>query len=53
MNVSHSLTTIERQTYSILDWFGDVGGLYDGLKILAALFVSPVATFALKTELLA
>ena len=53
MNISHSLTSIERQTYSTLEWFGDVGGLFDGLKLLAAILVSPVATFALRTELLA
>ena len=53
MNISHSLTSIERQTYSTLEWFGDVGGLFDGLKLLVAILVSPVATFAMRTELLA
>ena len=53
MNISHSLTSIERQTYSTLELFGDVGGLFECLKLIAALFVTPVATFALKAELLA
>ena len=52
-NISHSLTTIERQTYSTLDWAGDIGGLFEALKILAALFVGPVAKLALQTKLLA
>ena len=53
MNHNHSLTPIERQTYNTLEWFGDVGGIFDGLKLFAAILVSPVATFALRTELLA
>ena len=52
MNISHSLTTIERQTYSTLEWFGDVGGLFECVKLLGAIIVTPFATFALKTELL-
>ena len=47
-----SLTIIERHSYSVLDWVGDVGGLLDGLKVLGGFFVAPIATFALKVELL-
>ena len=47
-----SMTTIERQTYSILDWLGDVGGLFDGLKIIGSFIIAPIASFAMKTELL-
>ena len=47
-----SLTTIERQTYSLLDWIGDVGGLFDGLKVLGTFLIAPVATFAMQAEVL-
>ena len=53
MSIDHGLTNIERSTYSTLDLFGDVGGLFEGLKTLAAIFISPIAGFALRTELLA
>ena len=33
--LSQSLITTERKTYSILEWIGDVGGLFDGLMIIA------------------
>ena len=45
--LSQSLITTERKTYSFLEWLGDIGGLFDGLLILAAFFVSPIATLAL------
>ena len=40
-----------RQTYSLLDWIGDIGGLHDGLNALGALISAPMAAFALKTRL--
>ena len=45
-------TVIERQTYSFLEWLGDIGGLFDALKIIGASIVSPFAAFYLKVELL-
>ena len=45
------MTTIERQTYSILDWLGDVGGLLDGLKIIGSLLIAPIASFTMRVEL--
>ena len=47
-----SLTEIERTTYSILDLLGDVGGLFDGLRILCKLLVSPFAVFAAQSFML-
>ena len=43
---------VNRQTYSILDWLGDMGGLLDSLYFLGLLFVNPVSTFALRSHLL-
>ena len=43
---------IERSTYTILEWLGDVGGLFDGLLLILNYFMSPLATFAMKVMLL-
>ena len=43
---------IERQTYSFLEWLGDIGGLFDALRYIGLFFVSPVARYYLKVELL-
>ena len=43
---------IERQTYSFLDWLGDIGGLYDALRIIGLFMVVPFSSFKLKAELL-
>ena len=40
-----------RQTYSMLDWIGDIGGLYDGLNVIGALLIKPIAYFAMNTKL--
>ena len=48
---SKSLTTIERQTYSLLDWFGDVRSLFDGLKLIGYFLVAPFASFNLRQQL--
>ena len=50
--LSPSLTTIERQTYSMLEWLGDVGGLFEGLNGIGFFLVAPLATFAMRMELL-
>ena len=42
---------IERKTYSILEWLGDVGGLFDGLRLMFGQLIGPMAMFALKTSL--
>ena len=44
--------TLERSTYSGLEWLGDVGGLFDGLRLIAQLVIGPFSAFALKAELL-
>lgn len=52
VNFSPDLKTIYRQTYSALDWLGDIGGLTDALMIIIGALTLPVATFALKAKLL-
>ena len=45
------LHVIERQTYSLLDWIGDVGGLLDGLRIVGSFLIAPIAAFSMRVEL--
>ena len=36
----------------MLEWLGDVGGLFDGLLNLGKFIAGPVSIFAMKAELL-
>ena len=40
----------ERATYSMLEWAGDVGGLFDGLVLIAGIFISPIANYSLASR---
>ena len=42
-----------RQTYSLLDWLGDLGGLLDIMFYIGRAFVSPVANYTLYTTMMA
>ena len=37
--MSLNLRTYDREVYHSLDWLGDMGGLYDGLRGILALIV--------------
>ena len=52
LELSMDQTVIERQTYSLLEWLGDCGGLYDALKIISGAILAPLSSLALNTELL-
>ena len=41
-----------RQTYSLLDWLGDLGGLLDALRYIGMLFMAPVSSWALRSTLM-
>lgn len=43
---------INRETYSLLDWLGDLGGLFDALFLIFSLIVAPVASFSMRATLL-
>ena len=49
---SADLLIVSRQTYSILDWLGDLGGLLDALYLIANLFMGPLSAWALKATLM-
>lgn len=42
----------ERETYSLLEWLGDIGGLFDALILIAGAIVAPVASFNMNSVLL-
>ena len=48
LELKQDQTTYERTTYSGLEWLGDVGGLFDGLGLIARFVVGPFASFAVK-----
>ena len=41
-----------RQTYSLLDFLGDLGGLFDALKLIVANLLRPLAGFALNLSVI-
>ena len=43
---------IERSTYSALDLLGDVGGLFDGLRIITSFLIVPISSLAVRDLLL-
>ena len=45
--MSLDLKIIERSTYSILEWLGDVGGLFDMLCLIGGFLIGPLATYSL------
>ena len=52
MELNPKKRVFERHTYSLLEWLGDVGGLYDGLLIIGRFIVGPLAEFAMGSALL-
>lgn len=50
--MSLDLMSWSRSTYSILDWLGDLGGLFDMLRYFGTMIAAPLSTFALQTTLL-
>ena len=39
-NVSPDTVFHERSVYTVLDWLGDVGGLFDALKLISSVIVA-------------
>ena len=52
MFFSPDLHTTYRQTYSMLDWLGDLGGLLDALLKIGTILVFPFSTYAADSRLL-
>ena len=41
-----------RQTYSLLEWLGDLGGLFDAFYLLCNVLVTPIAAFNMQATLM-
>ena len=41
-----------RQTYGLLDYLGDLGGLFEGLYFICGFFIAPISSFGLNSTLL-
>ena len=52
IELSTKQTVVARSTYSLLDWLGDLGGLFDALYYMASLIVRPASAFALQATML-
>ena len=52
LNLSTQKLVIMRETYDVLSWLGDIGGLTDCLIIIAKFILKPFTSFGLKTFLL-
>ena len=50
--LNKSLKRTDRETYSLLDWLGDCGGLLDALYVIGSVLAAPFASFALNNKLI-
>ena len=50
--LSQDESKIERQTYSFLEWLGEVGGLFEISKVIGFFIVLPFSSYRIKSELL-
>ena len=51
VNLNEDLKQIDRETYSMLDWLGDIGGLIEALKVFGEVIISSMSMFAFKSRL--
>ena len=52
LELGQNLIVVERSTYSLLEWLGDVGGLFDGLKLVTNPFIGLFAAYSLQNNLI-
>ena len=50
--MSPDLEVTERQTYNLLEYLGDIGGLFDALRYMGIFIISPFVSFSLRSKLL-
>ena len=44
-NLDMDLMSWQRDTYSALDWLGDMGGLFDALFTIFKVMLAPISTY--------
>ena len=52
LQLNREQTMIIRQAYGLLDYFGDIGGLIDGLYYLISMLFSPFWKFSISSHML-
>ena len=50
--MSPDLEVTERQTYNLLEYLGDIGGLFDALRYMGIFILGPFVSFSLQSKLL-
>ena len=50
--LSPDLKIWTRETYSILDYLGDLGGLYDALYLILNFIAAPIASFNMQSAIM-
>jgi len=51
IEISPDTVQHSRSVYSVLDWLGDVGGLFDALNLIARVLLSSLTTLIFKLGL--
>ena len=51
ITLDQDISKIERSTFNGLEWLGDVGGLYDAMRLIRGFIVYPLALSLMKAEL--
>ena len=51
-NLDNRIGVVQRETYDLLSWLGDIGGLIDALKYAVQFIMAPYAAFSAKSTLL-
>ena len=52
IELSQDVIMWQRQTYSVLDWLGDLGGLFDALRLIGWAITSPFSSYVMKMALM-
>ena len=52
VNLSLDKLVVNRETYSLLDWLGDLGGLFDAIRFMCRFIIYPVSSFNLSATLM-
>ena len=51
LNLSFDENITQRETYDILEWMGDLGGLFEALQIIGYIIMAPITAFALSSHM--
>ena len=52
MEISQDVVLWQRQTYSVLDFLGDLGGLFDALRVIGGASIAPFSKFIMQVTLM-